>query len=375
MSEVRRKKLALVFPYAPAYRQAIYELIDDDFSPEWWFAGNAQRPLKQYDYSRLRKCSLSMRERKVAGPVERYSRFPAKELSDFQYLIMPGVIRNITIWKALIKAWLRPKTNPAIWLWTHGWYGKENWIERLIKKVYFALPAGVLVYGEYARNLMIDNGVKADKIKIIANSLDYDTQLALRNCITPSPVYREIFGNRDPVIIFLGRLTKCKELDRLINAVAMLDKNGPRCNLMLVGDGEMRQQLEQQVNDLSLNRRVHFAGASYDEQKNAEYIYNADVCVSPGNVGLTAIHTMMFGTPVLTHDTFKYQMPEFEAIRPGLTGDFFRFRDTDDMARSIAGWLSRHTDGRETIRRNCYAEIDGKWNPYAQMRTLHEIMG
>lgn len=316
-----------------------------------------------------------MRERKVAGPVERYSRFPAKELSDFQYLIMPGVIRNITIWKALIKAWLRPKTNPAIWLWTHGWYGKENWIERLIKKVYFALPAGVLVYGEYARNLMIDNGVKADKIKIIANSLDYDTQLALRNCITPSPVYREIFGNRDPVIIFLGRLTKCKELDRLINAVAMLDKNGPRCNLMLVGDGEMRQQLEQQVNDLSLNRRVHFAGASYDEQKNAEYIYNADVCVSPGNVGLTAIHTMMFGTPVLTHDTFKYQMPEFEAIRPGLTGDFFRFRDTDDMARSIAGWLSRHTDGRETIRRNCYAEIDGKWNPYAQMRTLHEIMG
>lgn len=369
-----KKKLALIFPYAPAYRQAIYELIDDDFRPDWWFAGNAVRPLKQYEYSRLRSCSLDMLERKVVGPIERYARFPMAELKNYEYLIMPGVIRNTTIWSALIKAWLRPKKYPKIWLWTHGWYGKENFIERIIKRIYFALPTGVMVYGDYARNLMVDNGVKADKIRIIANSLDYDTQLSLRNSIAPSDIYRQIFGNDNPMLVYIGRLTAYKDLERLIEAMAMLRDSGHDCNLCLIGDGEMKVTLEDLTRKLDLSDRINFVGACYDERRNAEYIYNADVCVSPGNVGLTAMHTMMFGTPVLTHDTFKYQGPEFEAITPGKTGDFFRYKDTQSMVETIGKWFSTHKDDREQVRRDCYAEIDRKWNPHAQMKTLHSII-
>lgn len=58
---------------------------------------------------------------------------------------------------------------------------------------------------------------------------------------------------------------------------------------------------------------------------NAEFIYNADLCVSPGNVGLTAMHSLVFGCPVITHNCFEWQMPEFEAIQPGITGDFLRW--------------------------------------------------
>lgn len=371
---MKKKKLALIFPYAPAYRQAIYELIDDDFRPDWWFAGNAVRPLKQYDYSRLRSCSLEMKEKKVAGPVERYADFPMRDIRGYEYLIMPGVIRNTTIWGALIRARLRPKKYPKIWIWTHGWYGKENWIERMIKRVYFALPAGIMVYGEYARDLMKDNGVDAEKIKIIANSLDYDTQLVLRNSISPSGIYRNIFGNDSPVLVYIGRLTAYKDLERLIEAMAMLRDDGRDCNLCLIGDGEMKQELERLTRERNLTDRVHFVGACYDERKNAEYIYNADLCVSPGNVGLTAMHTMMFGTPVLTHDTFMYQGPEFEAITPGKTGDFFTYKDTRSLTDAIAKWLSEHKDDREQVRQDCYEEIDRKWNPHEQMKTLHDII-
>lgn len=71
-----------------------------------------------------------------------------------------------------------------------------------------------------------------------------------------------------------------------------------------------------------VDKNVWFYGSCYDEQTNAELIYNADMCVAPGNVGLTAIHAMTFGCPVITHSDFKWQMPEFEAIHPGKTGDF-----------------------------------------------------
>ena len=56
-------------------------------------------------------------------------------------------------------------------------------------------------------------------------------------------------------------------------------------------------------------------GECYSEETNAKLIYNADLCVAPGNIGLTAIHVMMFGCPAITHNDFKWQMPEFEAIK------------------------------------------------------------
>ena len=43
------------------------------------------------------------------------------------------------------------------------------------------------------------------------------------------------------------------------------------------------------------------------------------MCVSPGNVGLTAIHSLTYGTPVLTHDNFNFQMPEAEAIEENIS--------------------------------------------------------
>lgn len=57
---------------------------------------------------------------------------------------------------------------------------------------------------------------------------------------------------------------------------------------------------------------------------NAELIYNADLCVAPGNIGLTAMHAMMFGCPCISHNDFSWQMPEFEAIVPYKTGNFLK---------------------------------------------------
>ena len=141
-------------------------------------------------------------------------------------------------------------------------------------------------------------------------------------------------------------------------------------NLTFIGDGAMRQDLENRVNSLGLRDRVWFYGACYDEIVNAEFVYNADLCVAPGNIGLTAMHTMVFGTPVLSHNDFKWQMPEFEAIHPGITGDFFERDNVDDIAKTIKNWFDKNGAKRDEIRRNCMNEIDTQWNPYFQIDVL-----
>lgn len=199
--------------------------------------------------------------------------------------------------------------------------------------------------------------------------MDYDKQLALRKSLLSSGIYQKHFGNNHPNLIFIGRLTTVKRIDLLLEALSMLKNKGEMFNLTLVGDGVEKANLSEKVKMLNLENNVWFYGACYDEKVNAELIYNADLCVSPGNVGLTAIHAMTFGCPVITHDNFPYQMPEFEAIKQGETGDFFQYNDAESIADCIEKWFAFAND-RVAVRKACYHEIDSVWTPEYQIQVI-----
>ena len=122
--------------------------------------------------------------------------------------------------------------------------------------------------------------------------------------------------------------------------------------------------------ELGLTDSVWFYGPCYDEEQLGHLIYNADLCVSPGNVGLTAMHSMVFGTPVLTHNDFPWQMPEFEAIKEGETGGFFERENVDSLCSALSGWFKVSGYNREQIREKCFAEIDQNWTPQFQIEVL-----
>lgn len=63
-------------------------------------------------------------------------------------------------------------------------------------------------------------------------------------------------------------------------------------------------------------------------------------------------------------------MPEYEAIKPGQTGDFFECNKVQSLARTISKWFAEKKDKREEVRQACYNEIDTNWNPYYQMDVI-----
>ncbi len=79
------------------------------------------------------------------------------------------------------------------------------------------------------------------------------------------------------------------------------------------------------------------------------------------------MHALIFGCPVITHNYFEWQMPEYEAIHAGNTGDFFKMDDIDDLIATISKWFAVKSDKREEVRKACFKEIDTNWNPYYQM--------
>jgi glycosyltransferase involved in cell wall biosynthesis len=176
------------------------------------------------------------------------------------------------------------------------------------------------------------------------------------------------------VLIYIGRIQKEKMVDQLIRALRELNDRGTPCNLVIIGEEIEETGMRSIVSDYSLNDRVWFVGPLFDEERLGEFIYHADVCVSPGNVGLTAIHCLTYGTPVITHDHFPHQGPEFETITPGATGDFFAENSIDDLCLKIKPWLSLSPEKRASTRQACYATIAGKYNPRYQVAVLKTLL-
>lgn len=292
---------------------------------------------------------------------------------NFDDYILTAGTNDLSQWAFLILSkFFRKK---KVYIWCHGIYGYENKLRRLVRKAYFGLADGLFLYGGYARKNMIQLGYKPEKLHLIHNSLDYDQQLMIRKKIEASSIYADHFGNSNPILIFIGRLTKVKKLGMLLDAVAELRKEKKFYNVVFVGDGEEKESLVEQTGQLSIQNNVWFYGACYDEEENARLIYNADLCVAPGNVGLTSIHSMMFGTPVLTHNDFVWQMPEFEVIDEWNTGCFFERDNTNDLAKRITEWFNINGNDREKVRKACYEVIDTEWNPYFQMDVFKKVLG
>ena len=257
-------------------------------------------------------------------------------------------------------------------MWTHGWYGRETSVKILLKKIFFNMSDGVFLYGNFAKQLMIDKGFNSNKLHVIYNSLDYFKQLSVRNKLQADSIFVDHFKNSNKVLIFIGRLTRNKRLDLLVKALIELKSMRQYFNLVFVGDGDAKGELEKLVSENFITDNVWFYGACYDETINARLIYNADLCVSPGFVGLTAMHSMMFGTPVITHNDFTHQAPEFEAIKDGVTGSFFKFDNISSLVETISSWFNNSKYNREEIRRNCFEEIDSTWNPGYQLKVFRD---
>lgn len=365
-------RLCQIYIGASAYRESIYRLLDQTFDTDWVFGENLG-DIKLMDTSVLNGNVELVKNINFLGHTAYWQKGVIKYLfKPYTHYILLGDERCISTWFFLLLSIFSPKKK--IYFWSHGQYGKEGVVKNLIERFLWHFIDGAFLYGNYAKGIMEKNGFKTDTFHVVHNSLDYDEQIKLRQSNLQSNIYCQHFGNANPTIIFIGRLTKVKRLDLLLDALSLLVKQGHNMNLVLIGDGIEKKNLEEKVESLNLTKHVWFYGACYDEKTNAELVYNADLCVAPGNVGLTAMHTMMFGCPVLTHNDFSWQMPEFEAIVDEKTGCFFERDNVESIANTIEHWLKYHEDNREQVRQSCFDEIDNHWNPYYQIEVFKKAL-
>ena len=360
----------LIYNFAQHYRTNIFVLLDQKLPIDFVF-GDKYLDVKKMDYSLLQNPISEVKNINFFNSSIYYQTGILKLLNKkYRTYLMLGEPICISTWLMLIFSKL---FNKKIYLWSHGWYGKESKVTCILKKIFFSMSDGIFLYGNYAKKLMIKEGFKNEKLHVIYNSLNYDEQILLRKSIKPLNIYKNKFQNNYPNIIFIGRITKVKKLHLLFHAINELKNNNIYINLTLIGEGEEKENLKSLGKKLNLNKYIWFYGSSYNENELSKFIYNADLCVSPGNVGLTAMHSMVYGTPVITHNKYPFQMPEFEAVINEKTGMFFEYENYFSLAKTIKYWFSLKKD-RELIRRNCYEIIDKQYNPHVQIEIFKKYL-
>lgn len=145
-------------------------------------------------------------------------------------------------------------------------------------------------------------GVPYDKVIVVSNGVDTH-KFNLRK-------HSKIANNERPRLGFVGGLLRWQGLDRLLRAVKVVRDRGADFDVVVVGDGEERHNLENLSICLGLKDRVEFTGR-IDGDKIPEIISNFDICFSghlPSPMGgmyhspLKIYEYMAMGKPVIASD-------------------------------------------------------------------------
>ncbi|WP_157774327.1 glycosyltransferase [Priestia aryabhattai] len=118
------------------------------------------------------------------------------------------------------------------------------------------------------------------KLKVIYNLIDKDEILRLSN-------EKIDFTFDENTIVAVGRLTKVKRFDILIRAHRLLRNEGIKSKLVILGEGELRNELEELVKNLHLEDTVYMPGFV---ENPYPYIKNGDIfAVSSDHEGFSLV--------------------------------------------------------------------------------------
>lgn len=214
-------KIALIYNYAQHYRTNIFTLMDQNMDIEFYF-GNYYLNVEKMYYSLLQHKVTEVKNKWI-GPIGWQKSVVGLLFKKYDTSIMLGEPMVLSTWIVLIFGRLMGK---KVYFWTHGWYGKETYLRVIIKKVFFGLASGCLLYGNYAKSLMEKEALDPEKLTVIHNSLMYDKQIAVKNKLQKSSLFTDYFKNNYPNVVFIGRLTTKKKLDQLLQAQTICRDKG-----------------------------------------------------------------------------------------------------------------------------------------------------
>lgn len=139
----------------------------------------------------------------------------------------PLVITNHGLISQTVPMWMQDIYLPTMGKWT------------------FQSADKIITYTDEGKSSMVKLGIDPEKIEVIHNGID--TELF-------SPNYEE---KKRKQLLWVGRYIYGKGVEYLIKAFKIVSDQYDDLNLLMVGDGPLREDIEEQIKDLGLNKKIN----------------------------------------------------------------------------------------------------------------------
>jgi glycosyltransferase involved in cell wall biosynthesis len=176
--------------------------------------------------------------------------------------------------------------------------------------------------------------------KTIQKMADEEVELATEN-------------DKDVKLVSVGRLAREKGLDLSLEAVDILIKRGHNLKWYLIGEGNVRQYLEEKIKEKQLEDRVILLG---QKENPYPYINNCDIYLQTSRYegkSISIDEAKILGKAILITN-FKTAKDHIKHEENGIISEMNSFSVANDLERII-----KNTNLRDTLSNNLLKEKHG----------------
>lgn len=135
---------------------------------------------------------------------------------------------------------------------------KKNYLLNEIAKFVLKRADSVRVVSYEAKERMAQTGVDPKKIFIVPTFIFTD----IFNNIDGTEIRSRYLGNKfKKIILFMGRLSREKDIPTIFSAMQIVQKKNPETLLLLAGEGPLSEYLKEKVNAMNIINNVELAGS------------------------------------------------------------------------------------------------------------------
>jgi len=235
--------------------------------------------------------------------------------------------------------------------------GFPTWLERVHAwLINSSLTSRLVAVSRQVRQVAIREGIRPEQIVVIPNGVN----LPCPDPLAGRRLCEEVgISENDRIVLAAGRMTYQKAHTFLIQAASEVLREHPSTVFVLLGDGPLRAELEEEGRRLGIERQIRFLGIRQDV---LDWMAAADIFVLPSRwegLPMVLLEAMGMGAAVVATAVEGVE----EVIQDRQNGWLVPPEDPDALARAILWLLNHETErsqlaaaGRELVQREYTVE-------------------